>query len=48
LKLNLTTDQGFMNKPDYSLHQSRGRGSADKLFFEGKHQYRAEQGDYTT
>lgn len=48
LKLNLTTDQGFMNKPDYSLHQSGGRGSADKLFFEGKHQYRAEQGDYTT
>ncbi len=48
LKLNLDTEIGFLSEPRYTIKKNDGRGSGEKLFFEGKNQYRLEGGSYTT
>lgn len=48
LKLNLETDVGYLSEPRYFMKDSDGRGAGKKLLFEGKNQYRLQQGSYTT
>lgn len=48
LKLNLDTEIGFLDNPRYTMKEGDGRGKGEKLFFEGKNQYRLEGGSYTT
>ncbi len=48
LKLNLETEVGQMSTPNYYIKEGGGRGTGDKMFFEGKGHYRLENGSYTT
>jgi len=48
LKLNLDKETGQMEQPDYRLIDNNARGSAEKLQFEGKGNYRLQQSSYTT
>ncbi|MGE3509258.1 MAG: LPS-assembly protein LptD [Vicinamibacterales bacterium] len=47
-RLNMETDRGFLQSPVYSLGQQGARGTAETFYFEGKNQYRATNGAYTT
>ena len=48
LKLQLTTNEGYMNQPAYELATTHARGVGDKLLFQGENKYRAENASYTT
>jgi LPS-assembly protein len=48
LKLNLESEEGFIDSPDYDLREPGGRGDAERLLFEGPNQYRVKDGRYTT
>ncbi len=48
LKINLDTQVGFLTQPSYTMKNSDGRGSGEKLLFEGKNHYRLKKGKYTT
>jgi LPS-assembly protein len=48
LKLNLQSERGFIDNPDYDLREPGGRGDADKFLFEGPNKYRVKDGSYTT
>ncbi|MGH8727524.1 MAG: LPS-assembly protein LptD [Burkholderiales bacterium] len=48
LKLNLETERGFIDNPDYDLREPAGRGEAEQFLFEGPNQYRAKDASYTT
>lgn len=48
LKLNLDKETGQMEQPDFRLLDNNSRGSAEKLQFEGKGNYRLQQSSYTT
>ncbi len=48
LQLNLETEFGHMTAPNYYMKDGVGRGTGNVLFFEGKDQFRLEDGSYTT
>lgn len=48
LKMNLDKETGQMDQSSYRLLDSGARGSAEKLQFEGKGNYRLQQSSYTT
>ena len=48
LKLQMETNQGYMNQPAYELAGTHARGEGDKLLFQGDNKYRAENASYTT
>ena len=48
LRLQMTTNQGYMNQPAYELAATHARGVGDKLVFQGEDKYRAENASYTT
>lgn len=48
LRLQLETNQGYMNQPAYELTGTHARGAGDKLLFQGENKYRAENATYTT
>jgi len=48
LFLNVDRQTGFMDNPVYRLTELGGRGSAERMFFEGEDRFRAERGQFTT
>lgn len=48
LFLNIDRQTGFMDHPVYRLPELGGRGTAERLFFEGEDRLRAERGRFTT
>lgn len=48
LKLNVDTDQGYLQEPVFSLAAQGGRGDAKEFIFTGENRYRVDQGRYTT
>ncbi|MCA3149773.1 MAG: LPS-assembly protein LptD, partial [Rhodocyclaceae bacterium] len=48
LFLNIDRLSGFMDNPVYRLPELGGRGTAERMFFEGEDRFRAERGRYTT
>lgn len=48
LKLNLQSEVGYIEGPDYDLREPGGRGEAGRFLFEGPNQYRVKDGSYTT
>ena len=48
LKLNLETEQGYLQDPKYRLGAQNARGDAKEFLFAGENRYRIDQGRYTT
>ncbi|MBS4095754.1 MAG: LPS-assembly protein LptD [Sulfuricella sp.] len=50
LRLKFDTKQGYMNAASFELGEQNpvGRGTSDKLWFEGENHYRLEQAEYST
>lgn len=48
LRLNLDTERGHMEKPRMSLIETGGRGSGERLLFEGENKFRMQKASYTT
>lgn len=48
LKLNLDTDIGEMNQPQYEFSETHARGEADLLHIQGKKNYTFDNATYTT
>ena len=48
LFLNIDRQTGFMDHPVYRLPELGGRGTAERMFFEGEDRLRAERGRFTT
>jgi LPS-assembly protein len=48
LKLQINSNVGFMEKPQYKLKETGGRGYADLLQFAGKDKYKLHNAVYTT
>ena len=48
LKLNLGTEQGYLQQPTFSLSEQGARGDAKEFVFVGENRYRVDQGRYTT
>jgi LPS-assembly protein len=48
LKLNLQTEQGYLQEPTYRLGVQNARGDAKEFLFVGENRYRVDQGRYTT
>ena len=48
LRLNLENTTGQLSQLNYRLKNDSSRGSANLLLFEGEHNYRIRQGNYTT
>ncbi len=48
LFLNIDRQTGFMDNPVYQLTELGGRGTAERMFFEGEDRLRAERSRYTT
>jgi LPS-assembly protein len=48
LKLNLQTEQGYLQEPTFRLGVQNARGDAKEFLFVGDNRYRVDQGRYTT
>ena len=48
LKLNLETEQGYLQQPTFSLSEQGARGDAKEFVFVCENRYRVDQGRYTT
>ncbi|MCC7082922.1 MAG: LPS-assembly protein LptD [Burkholderiales bacterium] len=48
LKLNLQTEQGYLQEPTFHLGVQNARGDAKELLFVGENRYRVDHGRYTT
>lgn len=48
LFLNIDRQTGFMDNPVYRLTELGGRGTAERMFFEGEDRFRTERGRFTT
>src|ERR1043166_10268572 len=47
LRLNVVTDQGFMDQPLFQIPSNNGRGQAERLIFESEDKFRAINGSHT-
>jgi len=48
LKLNLDTNEGYLQEPTFTLAEQGARGDAREFIFAGENRYRVDQGRYTT
>ncbi len=48
LKLNLDTNAGFMEQPNFYLKENEGRGSGDRLHIQDRQHYTLDNATYTT
>ncbi len=48
LKLNLQSEQGYLQEPTYRLGVQNARGDAKEFLFVGENRYRVDRGRYTT
>lgn len=48
LKLNVDTEQGYLQQPRFTLATQGSRGDAKEFIFVGENRYRVDQGRYTT
>jgi LPS-assembly protein len=48
LKLNLQTEQGYLQDPTFRLGVQNARGDAQEFLFVGENRYRVDRGRYTT
>lgn len=48
LKLNVDTERGYLQQPQFTLAAQGSRGDAKEFIFAGENRYRVDQGRYTT
>ena len=48
LKLNLNTNNGYLQQPTFTLGEQHARGDAQEFIFAGENRYRVDHGRYTT